>query len=198
MNETAVDTSFRRTIAIVALLNFAYFLIEMTVALVIGSASLFADSADFFEDAAVNILILAALGWTLASRQRVGRLLALVLLVPALAFLVTAIAKIMMPTPPAPMPLSLAGLGALAINLTCAYLLAAHRHRGDSLSKAAFLSARNDALANVAIVVAALVTALLWRSAWPDLIVGCGIAAMNLDAAKAVWTAAGRDTEPAA
>jgi Co/Zn/Cd efflux system component len=57
------------------------------------------------------------------------------------------------------------------------------------LSKAAFLSARNDALANAAIIAAALATVYA-RSAWPDLIVGLGIAVMNADAAREVWTAA--------
>jgi Co/Zn/Cd efflux system component len=56
-------------------------------------------------------------------------------------------------------------------------------------TRAAFLSARNDILANVAIVGAGLVTAHT-RSAWPDLLVGLGIAAMNADAAKEVFTTA--------
>jgi Co/Zn/Cd efflux system component len=51
----------------------------------------------------------------------------------------------------------------------------------------AFLSARNDAVANVAIIAAGLVTAALWASAWPDLIVGLGIAVTNADAAREVW-----------
>ena len=76
------------------------------------------------------------------------------------------------------------------MNLFCAFLLASHRHRGGSLTRAAFLSARNDAFANLAIIAAGLVTAVLWTSAWPDLIVGLGIAAMNADAAREVWTAA--------
>ena len=46
-----------------------------------------------------------------------------------------------------------------------------------SLTRAAFLSARNDALANVAIVATGLITAFLWRSAWPDVVVGLAIAA---------------------
>ena len=45
-------------------------------------------------------------------------------------------------------------------------------------------------LANIAIMVTGAVTAFVWRSAWPDLIVGLGIAAMNADAAREVWTAA--------
>jgi Co/Zn/Cd efflux system component len=69
-------------------------------------------------------------------------------------------------------------------------MLARFRHHSGSLTKAAFLSARNDALANVAIIAAGLVTAFLWRLAWPDLIIGLAIALMNADAAREVWEAA--------
>jgi Co/Zn/Cd efflux system component len=86
--------------------------------------------------------------------------------------------------------LSLTGLGALAVNLSCALMLARYRHHSGSRTKAAFLSARNDALSNVANIAAGLVTAYLWRSAGPDLIVGLAIAAMNADAAREVWQAA--------
>lgn len=64
--------TLRRVISLVGLLNLAYFGIEFTVALAIGSVSLFADSVDFLEDASVNFLIVAALGWTARSRARVG------------------------------------------------------------------------------------------------------------------------------
>jgi len=58
------------------------------------------------------------------------------------------------------------------------------------LTRAAFLSARNDALANVAIIAAGVVTAFWYASIWPDLIVGIGIAWMNANAARVVWKAA--------
>jgi Co/Zn/Cd efflux system component len=58
------------------------------------------------------------------------------------------------------------------------------------MTRAAFLSARNDAFANIAIMGAGMVTAFAWRSAWPDLIVGLAIAALNADAAREVWEAA--------
>jgi Co/Zn/Cd efflux system component len=97
--------------------------------------------------------------------------------------------KFLSPLPPAPFALSLTGAGALAINLSCAFMLARLRaHRG-SLTRAAFLSARNDALANVAIIMAGLVTAFT-LSGWPDLVVGLGIAALNADAARQVRRAA--------
>lgn len=174
----------------VAAFNLGYFGIEFAVALAIGSVSLFADSVDFLEDTSVNTLILIALGWSARNRARLGMALALILLVPGLATIWTAWEKFNLPIAPNPVPLSLAGLGALAVNLTCAFMLARYRHHQGSLTKAAFLSARNDALANVAIIAAGLVTGFLWRSAWPDLIVGLGIALMNVDAAREVWQAA--------
>lgn len=198
LTDDAISPNLRRVVRLVALLNLAYFGVEFAVASAIGSVSLFADSVDFLEDASVNLLILAALTWAAKNRARVGMALAIILLAPALATLWTAWQKFNIPVAPAPVPLSLAGLGALTINLTCAFLLARHRHHRGSLTKAAFLSARNDAMANVAIVLAGLVTALVWRSAWPDLIVGLAIAVMNADAAREVWSAAREEHRAAA
>jgi Co/Zn/Cd efflux system component len=184
------EKALRRTVVWVALLNAAYFGVEFAVGLAIGSVSLFADSIDFLEDASVNFLIAIALGWSARRRARLGMLLALILLAPALAGLWTAWQKLHSLAPPAPLPLVLTGTGALVINLCCAFMLAKFRHHSGSLTKAAFLSARNDALANIAIILAAAATAYLWQSAWPDLLVGVGIAIMNADAARAVWSAA--------
>lgn len=175
--------------AVVALLNLAYFGVEFSVALAIGSVSLFADSVDFLEDAAVNLLILMALGWSVAQRARVGMALAGVLLLPALAMVWALWSKFNAPVPPEPLSLGITALGALVVNLSCAFLLSRFRHHRGSLTKAAFLSARNDALANVAIVGAAVATAL-HPSVWPDVVVGLGIAWMNADAAKEIWEAA--------
>jgi Co/Zn/Cd efflux system component len=190
-----MEQTLRRTVMTVALLNLGYFGVEFAVALAIGSVSLLADSVDFLEDASVNLLIFFAMAWSAKNRARVGMGMAGILLVPALAFLLMAWGKIAHPVPPLPLPLSLAGLGALAVNLFCAYILAAHRHAAGSLTRAAFLSARNDAAANVAIIAAGLVTAYLWHSIWPDLLVGLAIALMNLDAAKEVWEAAREEHE---
>lgn len=183
------NTGLRRAVLIVAALNLAYFGIEFAVALAIGSVSLFADSIDFLEDASINLLILLGLGWSRSAQAKLGLALAAIILVPGLATLWMAWEKFWAPVAPAPVPLTLAGLGALAVNLTCAMILARHRGAKGSLTKAAFLSARNDALANAAIVAAGLLTAAT-LSAWPDLIVGLAIAAMNADAAREVWEAA--------
>jgi Co/Zn/Cd efflux system component len=189
---------FDRAVRVMGVLNLAYFAVEFWVARAIGSVSLFADSIDFLEDASVAFLILAALGWSARARARVGMGLAGVLLVPGAATLWTAWEKFLQPVAPETLPLSVTGAGALAVNFFCALLLARHRHHGGSLAKAAFLSARNDVLANLAIIAAGVVTAWAWRSAWPDLAVGLGIFSLNLDAAREVWSAARREHGAAA
>lgn len=184
--------ALRRAVIYVALINFAYFFVEFGVARHIGSVSLYADSIDFLEDASVNFLVLATLGWSTRRRAGVGMLLALLLLVPGIAAAWMAWQKFQQPVPPAGLALSITGLGALAVNLSCAFMLVRVRNVAGSLSRAAFLSARNDAAANLAIIAAGAVT-FLWVSAWPDLIVGIGILLLNLDAAREVYAAARRE-----
>lgn len=193
-NSEPQASALRRAARWVAVLNLAYFGVEFTVARAIGSVSLFADSVDFLEDAAVNTLIVIALGWHRERRAAVGLFLAALLLMPGLATVWTAWQKVTSLVPPAALPLSATGLGALAINLSCAFMLARVRHAGGSLSRAAFLSARNDALANVAIIAAGGVT-LLWHSAWPDLLVGLSVFAINLDAAREVYAVARQEQQ---
>jgi Co/Zn/Cd efflux system component len=189
-HDTGDAAALRRAVLLVAALNLGFFGVEFAMALAIGSVSLFADSVDFLEDASVNILIAVAIGWSAQRRARLGMGLAIIILAPALAGLWTAWQKLASPVPPAPWPLTLTGTAALLVNMTCALTLARFRHHHGSLTKAAFLSARNDVLANIAIIAAGVVTATLWQSAWPDLIVGLAIAAMNADAAREVWQAA--------
>ena len=186
---TPAEASLSSAVRFVCVANLSYFFVEFGVALAISSVALFADSIDFLEDASVNFLILIALGWSLVARARVGMVLAVLLLVPGLATVWMAWSKFLSPVPPAAVSLSITALGAMAVNLCCSLVLARHRKHGGSLAKAAFLSARNDVVANAAIIVAGVLTAY-FSSAWPDLITGIGIAALNAGAAREVWEAA--------
>ncbi len=181
--------TFKRSVQSVALLNLAYFGVEFVTAQRIGSVSLLADSVDFLEDASVNLLIVGALGMSLLWRARAGMALAAMLLIPGAVTLWTAWGKLLDPVAPDALQLSLVGAGALVVNVTSALLLV--RHRADhGLARAAWLSARNDIFANLAIIATGFVTAFFIKSAWPDLTVGLGIAALNADAAHQVFTAA--------
>lgn len=185
----AADTPLRRAVARVASLELSFFGIEAVIAVLIGSVALIADSIDFLEDASINFLIFFALGWSALARARLGGAMALILLVPTIGTLWVAWDKFNAPVPPAALPLTLTALAALAVNATSAWLLASHRHTGGSMVTAAFLSARNDMIANVAIIMAGIATAIS-LSAWPDLIVGLGVALLNIGAAKEVWESA--------
>jgi len=187
-----INISLKKTVIIVAALNLIYFVYEFSIARKIGSVSLFADSIDFLEDAAVNILILLAFGWSIKTRAKLGYVFAGLLLVPGFAVLSVAWDKFQNPETPESLTLGLTGLGALVINVFCAFLLSRFRKSKESLTKAAYLSARNDALANVAIISASVVS-LFWTSGWPDLIVGIGILLLNLDSATEVLEASRRE-----
>jgi Co/Zn/Cd efflux system component len=187
--DIAQNHALKRTVRTVAIFNLGYFGIEFAVALAIGSVALFADSVDFLEDSAVNLLILAGLGFSVARRAKLGMVLAAIILLPAIATLWTAWQNFSSGLVPAPIPLTITGAGALVVNFVCARLLAPYRTAGGSLTRAAFLSARNDVVANIAIIAAGLLTAAT-TSRWPDLIVGLGIAALNAGAAHEVYEAA--------
>ncbi|HAY86243.1 MAG TPA: cobalt transporter, partial [Micrococcus luteus] len=93
--------ALRGTVLAVALLNGAYLVVEIILAVGIGSVALVADSVDFFEDFAVNLLIFVALGWTAARQAVIGKVMAGIIVLPAVAALVMAATKIGDPEPPA-------------------------------------------------------------------------------------------------
>ena len=187
-----INVNLKKTVIIVASLNLMYFFYEFSIARKIGSVSLFADSIDFLEDASVNILILLAFGWSIKTRVKLGYVFSGLLLIPGIAVLSVAWDKFQNPVTPESLSLGLTAMGALVVNVFCAYLLSRYRKSKESLTKAAYLSARNDALANVAIISASVIS-LFWASGWPDLIVGIGILLLNLDSATEVLEASRRE-----
>ena len=178
--------TLRRVVLAVALLNLSYFFVEFAVALEAGSVSLLADSVDFLEDTAINLLIFVALGWPMARRAVMGKAMAAILVVPASVAAWQAVQAFSDPVAPDASPVVLASLGAIGVNGVSAWLLVRVRHHGGSLSRAAFLSARNDVAVNLAII--AMAGATLWTgSGQPDPVLGCVIIVVALHAAHEVW-----------
>ena len=178
--------SVRRTLIIVALLNLAYFFIELFAAIKINSVSLFADSIDFLEDTFVNLLILFSFGISSTLRPKLSKILVFVILLPGLTALWATFEQIVRPLPPEAFKLTLVGFGALLTNITCTIILMKFKKNNKSLIKAAFLSARNDVLANLIIIVAGIII-MIYPSIWPDLIAGLIIFLINFDAAYKVY-----------
>lgn len=122
-------------------------------------------------------------------RARVDMGLAGQLLVPGIATLWTAWHKFGTPSVPDLGPFIATGLGAFAVNLLCVVLMVRQRRADGSLTPAAFLALRNDAIGNIAVVLAALMTAFR-PSHWPDLVVGLGLVVLNAGAASEVFRTA--------
>ena len=174
---------------LVAILNLAYFFIEFSFALKFGSVSLLADSIDFLEDASINILIFIGLSWTLSARIKLARILALFLLIPVFSVLFSVIRELNNPSIPSGTGISLVATGALVINFACSFILAKFRKDGRNLVIAAYLSARNDAITNVSIIIVGILT-IFWPSSVFDIAVGVGIGVLNSNSAIKVWRSA--------
>ena len=187
-------TAIRRAVAWAAILNAAYFGVEFTVGLSIRSVSLIADSIDFLEDASINLLILIGLGFAISARARLGSALAVIIAVPGVAAFIAAVDKFLHPAVPGVVELSTTALGALVVNATAAVILSRVKHHEHSLVQAAWLSARNDVLANFAIIAAAGMTVLIPSAYW-DVAVGLGIGVLNADAALKVWRRSREDAK---
>lgn len=194
MDSRDLTAATRRIVGIVAALNLLGMLVESVIAAAIGSVSLFADAADFLEDVLINGLVLLAAGWPVASRRKASYALAGLILIPALAALGTAVWRLVAGGAPEGGAITATGVGALVINIVCAVLLVRLRRGHGSLARGAWLAARNDALANVLIIAAGLVT-LVWVSPWPDLVVGVVMAVVNGAAAVEVFREA-REENP--
>lgn len=179
-------------VARVAILNLSFFAIEFYFAQRFNSVALFSDSLDFLEDASVNILIFLSFSLAVIWRARLSYIFAFLLLLPGCSFLYNALQQISNPITPNGDGMSIVGLGALCINSYCAMILNKFKEIKGGLAKAAYFSARNDAIANVLIIIAGIVT-LFWLSAIPDLIVGSMIFLMNADSARAILKAANRE-----
>ena len=178
--------SLRGTLIIVALLNLAYFFIELFAAIKINSVSLFSDSIDFLEDTFVNLLILFSFLISSTLRPKLSKILVIVILLPGLTALWAAWEQIVRPLPPEAFKLTLVGFGALLTNITCTIILMKYRENNKNFIKAAFLSARNDVLANCVIIGTGVII-MIYPSIWPDLIAGLIIFLINFDAAYKVY-----------
>ncbi|MGL5137810.1 MAG: cation transporter [Beijerinckiaceae bacterium] len=177
---SAPAMSYRRALLLAAALNAVMMFVEVAGAFYANSIALMADAIDFLEDTIQYVLAVALIGLGRIPRAVFGFLTAFLMFVPGIWIAVKTVEQLLYGLPPDPLPMGAIGLLALAVNVYCAFILLPHR-KGDSAHQGVWLSTRNDAIANIAIVLAAVLTAF-WGSVWPDVVVGLGIAALNLHA----------------
>ncbi|HKT15451.1 MAG TPA: cation transporter [Allosphingosinicella sp.] len=184
----ARNQDIRRVLIIVLAINLAMFVLEFGAGLVARSAALTADSMDMLGDALVYIVSLYAL--ERSARWRAGAALfkGAFILFLGLGVIVQIGLKIAFGVPPSSALMLLFGGLALAANLFCLKLL--WRFRADNVNlSSTFECSRNDVIANVGVIVAAIgVTAL--DSPWPDIAVAVVIAFLFLRSAIRVTAAA--------
>jgi Co/Zn/Cd efflux system component len=176
--EDSASPRYRRILWIALVANVFMFGIEIAAGLRSGSVSLLADAIDFFGDAANYALTLAVLGMGLAWRSRAALVKAASMLAFGVAVLGRAAWSLAMGITPEPFTMGVVGALALATNLGVAALLYAHRE-GDANMRSVWLCSRNDALGNIAVMLAAL-GVFGTGTAWPDLAVAAGMACLAL------------------
>ena len=191
-DRAAVDPAYRRALWIVVILNVGFGVIELFGGFIADSQALKADSLDFLGDGSITFIGLLALAWAASTRAKVALTQGLFLALLGVWVLGMAAWRAMNAMPPDAELMGGIGIAALAVNVTAALVLARFRDSGDAQARAIWLFSRNDAINNVAVVIAAGLVYWL-QSAWPDLVVAAIIAIVFLHSAWEIIRGARRE-----
>lgn len=175
------DTVFRRVLWIALIANFAMFVVEIIASRIGDSMSLQADALDFFGDSANYAISLFVVGMALTARANASLFKGATMALFGLWIIGSALYRAFAGSAPEPMTMSTIALLALVVNVVVSVMLFRFRD-GDSNRQSIWLCSRNDAIGNMAVIVAAA-GVLVLGSRWPDLIVAAIIATLNISAA---------------
>jgi len=177
-----VTPAYKRALWIVVLLNIGYGMVEIVGSFLAGSQALQADSLDFIGDGLISFLGLMAVGWGLAARAKAALLQGIFLALLGLGVIGSTAYRVFVEHEPQTLLMGGFALVAFFVNVAAALVLIPHR-KGDANMRAVWLFSRNDAIGNLAVVVAAV---LVWwfSSPWPDLVVAFAVAGLFLQSAR--------------
>jgi Co/Zn/Cd efflux system component/copper chaperone CopZ len=190
-----VTPAYKRALWIVVLLNVGYGVIEIGGSILSGSQALQADSLDFIGDGLISFLGLIAVGWGLAGRARAALLQGIFLALLGVGVIASTAYRVFVEHEPQTMLMAGFAIVAFIVNVLAAVVLIPHR-KGDANMRAVWLFSRNDAIGNLAVVIAA---GLVWalNSAWPDLLVAFAVAGLFLQSAWSIIRDARMDLQTA-
>ena len=191
-----IEPRFRRALWLALVLNATMFLVELAASWRSGSVALVADSIDFFGDAGNYAISLAVLGMAAAARSRAAIFKAACM--GAFGVFVFALAAYHRAAGITPEPVTMGAVGivALAVNAVVAWML--YRFRtGDANMRSVWICSRNDAIGNVAVMLAAL-GVFGTGSGWPDLLVASIMATLAIGGAVTVLRQARAELRPQA
>ncbi|KNX40457.1 zinc transporter ZitB [Roseovarius tolerans] len=171
-----VSDAYKRRLWLVIAINAAMFAVEMSAGQAAQSQALKADALDFLGDALTYGLSLAVIGMSLRVRATAALVKGMSLMAMGLWVLGTTLYRVLYTGVPEAEIMGLIGFLALGANLASVLLLMAYKD-GDANVRSVWLCSRNDAIGNVAVMLAALG---VWGTAsgWPDLIVAGLMAAL--------------------
>jgi Co/Zn/Cd efflux system component len=178
------DPRYRRILWIALVVNAGMFVVEIAGGWHAGSVSLLADAVDFFGDASNYALSLFVLGLAPVWGSRTALLKGITMGTYGIYILGQVAWNAYAGAVPEAATMGAIGLLALLCNVGVAILLYAYRE-GDANMRSVWLCSRNDAIGNVAVMLAALGVAGT-GSAWPDLGVGVAMGILGLSAARSV------------
>ncbi len=176
-----VDKAYRRILWTALVINAAMFLVEIIAGDAAGSVSLKADAMDFLSDAANYGISLFVLGMALTWRARAALVKGLSLGAVGLWVAASTISNALFATVPEAEVMGVVGFMALAANIGCALLLYAYRG-GDSNRRSVWICSRNDAIGNLAVMLAAL-GVFGTGTGWPDIVVAAIMACLSISGA---------------
>ena len=190
-----VETQAQRRLLITLLaINATMFVLELTVGILSESTALIADSLDMFADAMVYAVGLYAVGKSLTTKAKAAYLNGFLQIILGTSVLIDVIRRFTFGSEPDSMLMIIFGIVALIANLVCFILLMRHR-KGEIHLRSTWICTRNDVIANVGVLIAAGLVALL-HSPIPDLVIASIIAIVVLHGGVQILREANRSTQP--
>lgn len=176
-----LSDNYKRRLWIVIALNATMFLVEMIAGHYAKSQALQADALDFLGDALTYAISLAVIGASIRARTSAALAKGASLLLMGLWVFGSTVYRVFYVGVPEAEIMGFVGLLALLTNLASVLLLIRYKD-GDANVRSVWLCSRNDAIGNVAVMIAALG---VWGTAtgWPDLIVASIMAGLFLSSA---------------
>lgn len=179
-----IQPRYRKALWVALVINAVMFAVEIVGGLQSGSVSLLADAVDFAGDAANYGISLAVLAMGLVWRARAALLKGLSMSAFGLFVVGQAGWNAFAGQPPEPYTMGAIGLLALLANGLVALMLYAFRD-GDANMRSVWLCSRNDAIGNVAVMLAAA-GVFGTGHGWPDLVVATIMAGLALSSGRAI------------
>lgn len=171
---THASPAYKKALWIVVLLNVGMGLVEMTGGLIASSQALKADALDFLGDGIITFIGLLSIGWGMKARSRTALAQGYFLAALGIVVLLNALYRFYFQQLPEADIMGGVGFVALGVNVAAVLVMKSHRE-GDASTRAIWLFSRNDALNNIAVMIAAGMV-FLTQTAWPDLAVAIIIA----------------------